>query len=72
MGYNYSTWLKGVIRMARTTFNSKSSTGTTGDITEMIRKKAYELFEKRGKKAGHSMDDWLEAERIVRQKQRAF
>lgn len=56
--------------MARPVMNSKSS--TTGDITAQIRKKAYELFEKRGRKPGHSMDDWLEAERIVRQKQRAF
>ena len=37
-----------------------------------VEKKAYELYEKRGRKAGHSMDDWLEAERIVRQRQRAF
>lgn len=37
-------------------------------ITEMIRKKAYELYEKRGKKPGRPMDDWLEAERIVKQK----
>lgn len=37
-------------------------------LTEMIRKKAYELYEKRGKKGGHEMADWLEAERIVKQK----
>lgn len=37
-------------------------------ITEMVRKKAYELYEKRGKKPGRDMDNWLEAERIVKQK----
>lgn len=37
-------------------------------ITDLIRKKAYELYEKRGKKSGHAMSDWLEAERIVKQK----
>lgn len=56
--------------MART--NPNSSTGTSSNLTDAIRKKAYELYQKRGCKAGHSMDDWLEAERIVKQKQRSF
>ena len=38
------------------------------EITALIRKKAYELWEKRGRTPGHSLDDWLEAERIVRGK----
>ena len=38
------------------------------DLNKCIAKKAYELYEKRGRKAGHSMDDWLEAERIVKGK----
>ena len=37
-------------------------------LTDMIRKKAYELYEKRGKKQGCDMDNWFEAERMVRQK----
>ena len=41
-----------------------------GQLTEMVQKKAYELYEKRGRKQGHAMDDWLKAERIV--KQRSF
>lgn len=49
----------------RTGFSSASS---NKDIAEAIRKKAYELYEKRGRKSGHAMDDWLEAERIVKQK----
>jgi hypothetical protein len=57
--------------MARTstgtgTMSSSASSGK--DINELIRKKAYELYEKRGKKPGNSMNDWLEAERIVRQR----
>src|ERR1041384_3048346 len=32
---------------------------------ELITKKAYELFVKRGSKPGHEMDDWLEAEKLV-------
>lgn len=57
--------------MARTTFRlSKSSNPsmTKEDLNKLIAKKAYELYEKRGKKAGHSMDDWLEAERIIKGK----
>jgi hypothetical protein len=36
-------------------------------LHEMIEKKAYELFEKRGKVHGRELDDWLEAERIIKQ-----
>ena len=32
---------------------------------EMIRKKAQELYVKRGGKPGHELDDWLEAEMAV-------
>ena len=45
-----------------------SGTSSGQDVNELIRKKAYELYEKRGKKPGNSLNDWLEAERIVRQK----
>jgi len=57
--------------MARTTIGTRtisSRTSSGQDVNELIRKKAYELYEKRGKKPGNSMNDWLEAERIVRQK----
>ena len=57
--------------MARTASGAgTASSGTSSgqDINELIRKKAYELYEKRGKKPGNSLNDWLEAERIVRQK----
>jgi hypothetical protein len=55
--------------MARTTFKlGKSSTSTFSkeDIQALIAKKSYELYEKRGRKPGHAMQDWLEAERIVK------
>lgn len=57
--------------MARTTSGARTmSSGTSSgkDINELIAKKAYELYEKRGRKAGSALNDWLEAERIVRQK----
>lgn len=57
--------------MARTTFKlgrSSNPSMTQDDIRKLIEKKAYELYEKRGKKPGHGAEDWLEAERIVRGK----
>jgi hypothetical protein len=29
---------------------------------ERIRLRAYELYEQRGKREGHALDDWLQAE----------
>jgi hypothetical protein len=57
--------------MARTSFKlnkSSNPTMTKEDVTKLIEKKAYELYEKRGRKGGHSIDDWLEAERIIKGK----
>lgn len=53
--------------MARTMTSGRTTSSRT-DTVELIRKKAYELYEKRGRKPGNAMNDWLEAERIVRQK----
>ncbi|MCM8760993.1 MAG: DUF2934 domain-containing protein [Candidatus Omnitrophica bacterium] len=38
------------------------------DLNALIAKKAYELYEKRGRRSGHALDDWLEAERIIKGK----
>ena len=58
--------------MARTTTfklgKSSNPSMSKEDMSKLVEKKAYELYEKRGRKAGHSMDDWLEAERIVKGK----
>jgi hypothetical protein len=57
--------------MAKTTFKlgrSSNPTMTKEDLNKLVEKKAFELYEKRGKKPGHSMDDWLEAERIIKAK----
>ena len=50
------------------TFSNASTSIPQDQLTDMIRKKAYELYEKRGKKSGQDMNNWLEAERIIRQK----
>ena len=42
----------------------------TGSMQEEIRKRAYELYEKRGRRNGHHEDDWLQAEREIRDQNR--
>ena len=57
--------------MARTSFKLGRSSNplmTQDDIRKLVEKKSYELYEKRGKKPGHAVNDWLEAERIIKGK----
>jgi hypothetical protein len=42
----------------------------TESLHEMIEKEAYEIYEKRGKRHGRDLDDWLEAERIIKQRKK--
>jgi Protein of unknown function (DUF2934) len=34
-------------------------------VDEKIRRRAYDLYEQRGRRGGHEMDDWLQAEAEV-------
>ena len=43
----------------------KTSTEKT-DLTDRIRAKAKELWEKDGRKQGRDLDYWLQAERIIK------
>ena len=36
------------------------------EVRKRIAKKAYELHEQRGRQAGRELEDWLEAEELVR------
>lgn len=36
------------------------------EVRERIAKKAYELYEQRGRQAERDMEDWLKAEELVR------
>jgi hypothetical protein len=38
----------------------------TAEFYACVARKAYELFEHRGCEEGHDVEDWLEAERLVR------
>ncbi len=35
-------------------------------IVDLIRKRAYQLFEARGRQQGHELDDWLQAGREIK------
>ena len=61
--------------MARAPFRigkASNPTMSKDDLGKLVAKKAYELYEKRGKESGHAMEDWLEAERIVKRGKRKF
>ena len=36
------------------------------EIHQLVEKKAYEIFEQRGYVHGHDLDDWLQAEQIIK------
>lgn len=57
--------------MAKSTFKIAKSSGKSmskEDMNALIAKKSYELYEKRGRRTGHAMQDWLEAEKIIKAK----
>jgi len=38
----------------------------SNEVRERIAKKAYELYEQRGRQAEHDLEDWLKGEELVR------
>jgi outer membrane protein TolC len=47
--------------------SSKSLQNRSGQTTDRdIARRAYELYEERGREHGHDIDDWLQAERDLR------
>ncbi len=38
-------------------------------IEQQIQRRAYELYEQRGRTDGHALDDWLQAEREIKSTQ---
>ena len=60
--------------MTNTSAIPRSSTKTQTpislvDLQEQVRRRAFELYELRGRDGGHELDDWLQAEtEIVQQR----
>lgn len=48
------------------TNKKNATTNKSQDTSELIAKKAYELYEKRGCEHGSDFNDWVEAERLVK------
>ncbi|OGX29517.1 MAG: hypothetical protein A3B78_00350 [Omnitrophica WOR_2 bacterium RIFCSPHIGHO2_02_FULL_67_20] len=55
-----------VERKVAQTAQAASPAVSQGEVAQV----AYELFERRGGVPGHDVEDWLEAERIVRARRR--
>jgi outer membrane protein TolC len=48
------------------------ATESSVDIQEQLRRRAFELYEQRGREGGHDLDDWLQAEsELVQQRTKA-
>jgi plasma-membrane proton-efflux P-type ATPase len=46
--------------------NSEAKAKTPSDLTPQIAKRAFELYEQQGRRAGHAVQDWDQAEREIR------
>jgi len=46
---------------------TQQTTESSSDLQEQIRRRAYELYEQRGREDGHALEDWLQAESEVTQ-----
>lgn len=47
---------------------TKGSATNPAQLRAMTEKLAYELWEKKGKKHGQDVENWIEAEKLARQK----
>ena len=47
-------------------YGADTSSGSIVCIPNLIRQRAYQLFEARGRRKGHELDDWLQAEREIK------
>jgi hypothetical protein len=47
-------------------FEPESMQKYSDEVRERIAKKAYELYEQRGREGGRHVEDWLKAEELVR------
>jgi hypothetical protein len=47
---------------------SSAATSESQELEHQIRLRAYELYEARGRKDGHELEDWLRAKEEIRDK----
>jgi hypothetical protein len=58
--------------MNATLTHKKADCGEASDngMEQSIQQRAYELYLNRGEQPGHEMEDWLQAEREIKERQR--
>ena len=49
----------------QTPISSETDTTFSIDTQEQVRRRAFEIYEQRGREDGHELDDWLQAEAEV-------
>lgn len=59
-----------VLQMPETANGNGNSNHSAVDVESEIRRRAYELYESRGYIDGQAEEDWIQAEREVRARQR--
>lgn len=59
--------MNGIRKPAARPVSTMTTTETAVDLQEQIRRRAYELYEQRGREEGRELDDWLQAEAEVMQ-----
>jgi len=60
------TKIAGNLELAEMHYGADTSSRSIDRIPNLIRQRAYQLFEARARQPGHELDDWLQAEREVR------
>jgi hypothetical protein len=48
---------------------TKQTSESSSELEQQIRRRAYELYEQRGRDGGHDLEDWFQAESEVTQKE---
>jgi hypothetical protein len=57
-------------RKALKTYNAGTEGRTQVELIAEIRRRAYELYDQRGRQNGHALDDWKQAEAEVLEPER--
>ena len=55
--------------MTPRTFSTTSALKQPKTLEDQIRRRAYELYEERGRENGHELEDWLHAEEEIQEMQ---
>ncbi len=54
--------MKVTVKKSTAKDTNENSCESAVDLREQIRRRAYELYERRGREDGHEVEDWLQAE----------